>query len=120
MGFVNEDIGNRDRHTIDKDRNIILSKNGYSLDSYARKFILDIDGVHVNFEAKSIQNKHENSNPEEPYNVDVVWKINHLIVPKKLQSKQKEIRDLITEALKAYGINHKRENASHVAVDFDL
>ncbi len=120
MGFVNEDIENRDRHTIDKERKIILSRDGYNLDYYLEKFKLTVNGTIVKFEARSSKQRDENSNPQEPYNVDVIWTIYQIIIPKKFQSKHKEVKNLIVEALEAYGDNHKKENAKTVTVNFNL
>lgn len=117
MAFINEEIENRDRHTIDKERNIILKRAGSSSDGELRYKLL-LGGNEIRFAGTSGCSYADKPEPGQVPLYNMNWEIFRLHIPAELKDQKKDILGLIEEALVAHGWNYYTEKASSVKVSF--
>ncbi len=106
--------------TIDHDRNVILKRGGDGRgvvnrgrpDPGEEYFVLQGDDFHIRFEGLMSYEKVDEINSE------LFWKIRRVWDLEGVEGREKEIMDLIVEALTTYGVNFGMKNVNSITVCF--
>ncbi len=103
--------------TEDADRQIVLRKIDGPTPEGFYTFEIDMEGELIRFSGLLKQAMHSHIRKLE-LKYDISWGIDRLSVPKAYKDRKKEICEIITEALKAWGDHYNEEIAHSVLVTF--
>ncbi|MCD8497125.1 MAG: hypothetical protein LRZ85_02990 [Alphaproteobacteria bacterium] len=117
MGFVNEKAADGKWQTIDKARNIILTKVSGPDQEGFYSCELEIEGKSVKFFGVSGMKIH--GEPQlVPRRYELNWKFHKLYIHEDIQMSREEVKAVIAEALTVYGDSFNTEKAASVSVEF--
>ena len=109
MGFVNEELENYERQTIDRERGIVLKREGNPGYSNDWQFHLALPEGDVYFRANQRFHQAEGH---------IEWFILQTYAPDHIKQDKARLRGLITEAMDAYGFSASKKDTDRVTVAF--
>lgn len=118
MTFVNEKTEDGKWRTVDRERNVILSKVSGPDAEGQYDCELIFNELPIRFVAVSGMKIHGKPKLGEKTQYEMNWHIFRLFIPENLQDHKSEITGLIKEALEVWGWNYRTDNAHSVSVQF--
>ena len=112
VGFINETLKDGTRHTIDKERKIILKETYWGAGEPYARFSLKIKNKEINFEADygTKPNKAEKKNT-------IYWNV-YKIEDHKFKKSREEAMSIISDALSSHGLTGNLKTVDNVIVSF--
>lgn len=118
MAFLNEKKEDGKWQTIDRERNVVLSKVSGPDSEGNYHCELNYKGSVVRFDATSGMKIHGDPKVDEERQYEMNWKVFRLFIPEDIQKQKAEITSSITDALKAWGWNYRPDKTHSVDVQF--
>ncbi|MGH1404171.1 MAG: hypothetical protein ACRBDL_07995 [Alphaproteobacteria bacterium] len=115
MPFINEEIEPCHLITIDRDRDITLTRRGSGPEP-VYPFYLHWHGTDVKFSGEREKDRYQNEEGKWRFNYD--WNILSVFIPQDFPESQDVVFQVIKEALDAYGEYYSRTRVGTVKVGF--
>jgi|TARA_R110002126_G_scaffold287548_1_gene440433 hypothetical protein len=118
MGFVNERTENGQWQTIDREKNIVLSKVSGPDSEGVFDCEIIFSGQKIRFLSHLTDRVHGKPKLGEKSKYEMDWDIFRLFVPESILEQKSQIKEEIKEALEIWGWNYNQENAHSVSIQF--